>query len=180
MQTALIIIDVQNDYFPNGKKELSGSTEAAARLRSLIDHCRSQGLKIIYIQHIAAQPDAPFFVDGTNGITIHESVRPQEGDEVIIKHFPNSFRETRLQEVLAKHRITHLIFAGMMTHMCVDTTVRAAFDLGYSSTLIADCCATLDLAHDHETIRARDVQNAFLAALNGTFCTVRTAREFIA
>ena len=67
----------------------------------------------------------------------------------------------------------------MMTHMCVDTTVRAAFDLGYTNTLIADCCATLDLTCNSETVTAKEVQNAFLAALNGTFCTLLATKEFI-
>lgn len=179
MKTALVVIDVQNDYFPNGKKELSGSTEAVNNIRAVIGHCRAKGNAIIYIQHIAAKPDAPFFAAGTDGIAIHESIRPQEGDAIIIKHFPNSFRETALKEYLDENQITHLVFTGMMTHMCVDTTVRAAFDLGYSNTLIADCCATLDLVHDNETVGAKDVQNAFLAALNGTFCTLQTTREFL-
>lgn len=179
MNTALVIIDVQNDYFPNGKKELTGSVEAVKNIRSVIDCCRSQKYGIIYIQHIASKPNAPFFIDGTDGIEIHESIRPQETDTIIIKHFPNSFRETSLKEYLEENRITHLVFTGMMTHMCVDTTVRAAFDLGYTNTLIADCCATLDLTYNSETIKAKEVQKSFLAALNGTFCTLQTTKEFI-
>jgi nicotinamidase-related amidase len=179
MNTALVIIDVQNDYFPNGKKELSGSMDAVKNIQAVINHCRSKKYKIIYIQHIASKPNAPFFVEGTDGIEIHESIRPQDTDEIIVKHFPNSFRETSLKEYVAENQITDLVFVGMMTHMCVDTTVRAAFDLGYTNTLIADCCATLDLSYNNETVQAKEVQNAFLAALNGTFCTLRTTEEFL-
>ncbi len=179
MNTALIIIDVQNDYFTGGRKELKGSLEALGNIQKVIKNCREKDYKIIFIKHIAIKPTATFFINGTSGVEIHKGIEPEENDEIIIKNYPNSFRETVLKEVLSRNQITDLVFTGMMTQMCVDTTVRAAFDLGYSSILISDCCATLDLTYENEMIKAKEVQNAYLAALNGTFCKIKTTEDFI-
>ena len=179
MNKALVIIDVQNDYFPGGRKELKDSLEALENIQKVIKNCREKGCKIIFIKHIAIKPTATFFINGTSGVEIHKGIEPEENDEIIIKNYPNSFRETDLKEVLNRNQITDLVFTGMMTHMCVDTTVRAAFDLGYSSILISDCCATLDLTYENEMIKAKEVQNVFLAALNGTFCKIMITDDFI-
>jgi len=179
MNTAFVIIDVQNDYFPGGRKELKGSLEALEKIQKVIKHCREKSCKIIFIKHIAIKPTATFFINGTTGIEIHKGIQSEENDEIILKKYPNSFRETDLNEILNRNHITDLVFAGMMTHMCVDTTVRAAFDLGYNSILISDCCATLDLTYKNEMIKAKDVQNTFFAALNGTFCKTITSEDFI-
>ena len=175
----LIFIDLQNDYFPGGRKELDASLKALQNIQLILNHCRKRGYEIIFIKHIALKSNAPFFIEGTEGSEIHRSIKPAEKDHLIIKHYPNAFRETDLHELLTKSRITNLVFTGMMTHMCVDTTVRAAFDLGYNNILISDCCATVDLVYNDETVKAGDVQNAFLAALKGTFCSITATEEFI-
>ena len=97
---------------------------------------------------------------------------------MIVKHFPNSFRETGLLDALRVVGATELVVAGMMTHMCVDTTVRAAADLGFACQLAGDACATRDLQFGGEVVKARDVQLAYLAALNGSFASVKSAREW--
>ena len=91
---------------------------------------------------------------------------------MIIKRYPNSFLETELDEYLKSLQVDTLIVCGMMTHMCVDTTVRAAMDYGYQVRLVADACATMDLVLNGETIPAETVQKAFLAAMDGVFATV--------
>jgi nicotinamidase-related amidase len=160
--------------------ELVGSPEAGAQAGLLLDACRQAGLAIVHIQHLATRPGATFFLPGTPGADLHSCVEPHPGEPIFQKHFPNSFRETPLLEHLRGLGITELLVAGMMTHMCIDTTPRAAFDLGFACQLAADACATRELTWGREPIPAAQVQGAFLAALNGTFARVRTVTELCA
>jgi nicotinamidase-related amidase len=175
----LLLIDIQNDYFPAGAMELVGAVEAAKKAKILLDTFRKQNLPIIHMQHISIRPDATFFLPGTTGAEIHPSVAPIPTEIVLQKHFPNSFRDTGLQDVLTRLNVTELVIAGMMTQMCVDTTTRAAFDLGYESQLAADACATRDLSFAGRTTRAEDVQISYMAALDGSFTSVQTANEIV-
>ena len=97
---------------------------------------------------------------------------PEPQDKIIVKRYPNSFHKTELDEYLKDLGIEKLIVCGMMTHMCVDTTVRAAMDYGYEVTVVADACATMDLTYNNETINAETVQKSFLASLDGVFATI--------
>lgn len=172
---ALLLIDIQNDYFPGGKMELVNSEAAALKAGLLLDAFRNRHLPIIHIQHISTRPTATFFLPHTEGVKIHKSVAPLEGEMVIQKHYPNSFRETKLLDYLKDKGVTDLVTAGMMTQMCVDTTVRAASDLGFACRLAHDACATRDLAFAKKSVAAADVQTAFMAALNGFFAEVLDA-----
>jgi len=180
MRTALLLIDIQNDYFPGGAMELSGSVEAGRRAAALLAAFRGRGLPVIHVQHLSTRPGATFFLPGTPGVEIHDGVAPLAGETVVRKHFPNSFRETVLLDQLRGGGIAGLVIAGMMTHMCVDTTVRAAFDLGFASQLAHDGCATRSLAFGGTTVAAADVQSAFMASLSGLFARVRPAAEICA
>ena len=170
---ALVVIDIQNDYFPGGANELIGSTEAAAVAVEVKRHFKEDGLPVVIIQHVAIRPGATFFLPGTEGVEIHDSIAVEEGDHLVVKHYPNSFRETNLLELLKSLHVSELTVIGMMTHMCIDTTVRAASDLGFSVELIGNACATKDLEHDGRKVAAADVQASFLAAIDGSFATVR-------
>lgn len=171
MKEALLIIDVQNDYFPGGTCELYGAYEAENKIRALIEESRKTNRPIIYIQHINP-PDDTFFIEGTFGCEISERIKPQADDKVIVKYYPNSFLETELDSYLKEKGIEKLIVCGMMTHMCVDTTVRAAMDHGYTVDLVADGCATMDLEISGEIIPAQVVQKTFLASLSGVFANI--------
>ena len=171
MKEALLIIDVQNDYFPGGANELSHPLEAEMRIRELIAESRVCGRPVIYIQHFNP-PDDTFFLEGTFGAEISDRIKPTDNDKIIIKRYPNSFLETEPNEYLKSIGATELIVCGMMTHMCVDTTVRAAMDYGYSVKVVADACATMDLTIHGETVSADMVQKAFIAALDGVFATI--------
>jgi nicotinamidase-related amidase len=177
MTQALLLVDLQNDYFPGGAMELVGGLEAGLQAQALLQASRRAGRPVIHIQHLATRPGATFFLPGTSGAEIHPCVQPLPGEPVFQKHFPSSFRETPLLEQLRRQGIRELVVAGMMTHMCIDTTVRVAFDLGFSCQLAGDACATRDLARQGLVVPAAQVQAAFLAALDGTFATVRSARE---
>ena len=173
MNTALLLIDIQNDYFVGGAMSLVGAEQAAAQAARLLTHFRERSLPVFHVQHVATRPGATFFLPGTRGAGIHASVTPVGAESVTVKHFPNSFRDTALLASLRAAEVSRLVIAGMMTHMCVDTTVRAAADLGFACTLAGDACATRDLVFEGERVDARSVQLAFLAALNGAFATVQ-------
>lgn len=177
MRPALLIVDIQNDYFPGGAMELVGSPEAAQRAAQLLDAFREQRAAVIHMQHLSVRPGATFFRPDTEGVKIHESVTPLAGETVFRKHFPNSFRETPLLEHLRANGVDRLLIAGMMTHMCIDTTTRAAADLGFECLLAHDACATRDLAFGATKVGAKDVHAAFVAALNGPFAKALPASE---
>ena len=179
MRKALLLIDLQNDYFPGGLKELHGSEVAVSNAAKILHECRRCNIPVIHVQHISIRPDAGFFLPDSEGVKIHQSVKPLPTEKVVVKHFPNSFRETELLDCLKKSEVEQLIICGMMTHMCVDTTVRAAKDLGFDIILICDACATLDLHIQDYTIKSKDVQNAFLAALNSIFAKVINTEDYL-
>jgi len=180
MNQALLIIDIQNDYFRGGAMELVGSPAAGAKAGMLLQAFRQKQLPVVHIQHVSTRPGATFFLPNTRGVEIHESVAPQAGETVLQKNFPNSFRGTPLLEHLRKLQITQLVVAGMMTQMCVDSTTRAAADLGFQCLLAHDACATKSLSFGGATVPAENVQAAFLAALNGLFAKVQSTEEICA
>ncbi len=177
--TALVLIDIQNDYFPGGRMALEGSPEAAAKAATALAAFRARGLPILHVRHLSVRPGAAFFLPGSEGAEIHASVRPLPGEPVIEKNFPNSFRGTDLQARLERAGARHLVVAGMMTHMCVDASVRQANDYGFRVTLLADGCATRAQKFGDETVPARQVQVAFLAALNGAYARVAATAEIL-
>ena len=172
MNQALLLVDIQNDYFPGGAMELAGSREAGLKAGKLLQVFRQKFLPVIHIQHVATREGATFFLPDTLGVAIHANVAPQAGEPVMVKHFPNSFRGTSLLEYLQRQQISQLVIAGMMTHMCIDTTTRAAADLGFHCQLAHDACATRDLAFGGVAVPAQQVQAAYLAALDGPFAQV--------
>lgn len=179
MKEALLLIDIQNDYFPGGEMELVGIEDAAEKTASLLNAFRSDGKPVFFIRHLSSKPGATFFIPGTKGADIHSSVYPLPEEPVIEKNFPNSFYRTELLSRLQEGGVTDLVICGAMSHMCVDTTVRAAKELGFTSTLIADACATRDLIFKKEQVPAQTVHAAFMAALDGMFANVMTAEEYL-
>ena len=175
--TALLIIDIQNDYFPGGAVELEGADAAAAKAAQALKQFREKKLPVVHVRHVSTRPGSTFFLPGTKGQEIHAAVAPLQGEMVVEKSFPNSFRATSLQASLEKLGVKNLVVAGMMTHMCVDASVRHAADLGYQITLLGDACATRAQKFGAETIAARQVHGAFLAALNGFYAKVIHTHE---
>ena len=179
MKPTLLLVDIQNDYFSGGKMELFNMDEAAGSAQKLLSYFRKNNLPIVFIQHLATKPNASFFIPETFGAEIHHSIRPLENETVIIKNFPNSFRNTNLHQYLLTLDSKDLVICGAMSHMCIDTTTRAATDLGYSCTVISDACATRDLVFNDQKVKAADVQIAYMAALNGTFAQVISTEQFL-
>lgn len=179
MKTALLIIDIQNDYFPGGKMELEGSIQAASAAARLLAAFRNNNWPVYHIQHQNVRPNASFFVPNTSGVNIHQSVLPLEGELVITKHFPNSFRDTSLLETLKGNNIGSLLICGMMSHMCVDATVRAAFDYGFNCILAHDACATRELSFNDATVTAKQVHASYMAALGAVYAQIKGVDQIL-
>ena len=179
MKTALILVDIQNDYFAGGRMELVGMDAASAVASQLLEFFRRKQWPTFYVQHVAIGEGATFFLPGTEGMDIHESVKPRSEDSVIQKHYPNSFRETALLNKLKDTDVKNVVICGAMSHMCIDATARAAADFGFDCTVIHDGCATRNLDFGNKKIAAGDVHAAFMAALGAAYAKVISAKEFL-
>ncbi|MFJ2712281.1 cysteine hydrolase family protein [Pseudomonas sp. NPDC087346] len=177
---ALIVVDIQNDYFPQGKWPLDGVEAAADNAARLIAAFREAGDSVVHIRHEFTSPDAPFFVPGSEGAKLHPKVINRADEPVVLKHFVNSFRETELQSILDEQGIKDLVVVGSMSHMCVDGITRAAADLGYSVTVIHDACASRDLEFNGLTVPAAHVHAAYMSALGFAYASVVSTDEFLA
>ena len=179
MAQGLLLIDIQNDYFPGGAMELVNPLGALDNAEKLLAHFRKQNLLVIHVQHVNMREGATFFLPNTEGAKIHKKLTPQADEDLVIKHAPSSFFQTNLLEILKEKQIDQLIVAGMMTHMCIDTTVRAAKDYGLEITVAEDACATKDLVFDGEVLPAATVQKVFMAGLNGMFAKVVKTKKLL-
>jgi nicotinamidase-related amidase len=179
MKKALILIDIQNDYFPGGRFELNQPDAAAQNAKRALAYFRKKGLPVFHVQHINMNAAAPFFSADTVGVNIHTLVSPFPGERVIIKNTPDSFFNTDLLPLLNELGIEQLVICGMMSHMCVDTTVRSAKRLGFAIELLSDACTTRDLLWENAPIPAELVHTTFMAALQNTFADVKRTETFI-
>lgn len=181
-KTALLLIDFQNDYYStfNGAKwALSDTEKAADNAATLLAEFRLQGLPVIHIRHEFPTNEAPFFLPESEGAQIHISVAPQNDEPVILKHQINSFRDTDLKNVLDELAVDKLIIVGAMSHMCIDAATRAAVDFGYECHVAHDACATLDLEFNGVIVPAKQVHNAFMAALSFGYCNVDSTGKLL-
>lgn len=176
---AIIVVDLQNDYFASGKLPLVGIDAAATNAARVIAAARVGGDPVIHIRHEFARPDAPFFAAGSPGAQIHASVQPAEGETVIVKNYPNSFRDTALKQTLDTKGIEDVVIVGAMSHMCIDATARAAADFGYKATVVHDACATRDLAFGGVNVAAAQVHAAFMAALGSSYGTLVSTEDYL-
>jgi nicotinamidase-related amidase len=177
---AVIVVDLQNEYLPTGKLALAGIHDALNNAARVIADARAKGDMVVSIRHESPDPDVPFFKQGTDGVQIHESVAPVQGEPVIVKNFPNSFLKTNLKEMLDAKEIEEVTVVGAMSHMCIDATTRAASDFGYKTTVVHDACATRDLEFRGETVPAAQVHTALMSALAFGYASVVTADEYLA
>jgi nicotinamidase-related amidase len=166
--TALLLIDIQDFYFPGGRLPLENPEKASLNARKILESFREKGMPAIHIQHRAK-----------SGAEIHKNVAPIKGEKVISKDYVNSFKDTDLLEYLRSHQIKQLVICGMMTHMCVEAAARAAKDNGFDCILIGDACATRDLKYGNRVIRALDVHFSTLSTLDGYYAKVLNTEEYL-
>ena len=171
---------MQEDYFEGGACELVNPIEASLEAKKLLETFRKNDLPIFHIQRTnSIEPTATFLLPNTRGINIHKNVEPLNDEKVIGKNFPNSFLQTNLESELEKINIKDVVICGMMSHLSVDATTRAAFDLGFSCTLAHNACTTKTMEFQGELVEPKDVHNAFMSALSIVYAQVKTADEII-
>lgn len=166
--TALLLVDIQNFYFPGGRLPLENPEKATLNARKILESFREKGMLVVHIQHWAK-----------SGAEIHKNVAPIKREKVISKDNVNSFKDTDLLEYLRSHQTKQLVICGMMTHMCVEGATRAAKDYGFDCILIGDACATRDLKYKNRVIRAMDVHFSTLSTLDGYYAKVLNTEEYL-
>lgn len=179
-KSALLLIDIQNDYFPSfagSKMPLPGMDSASEMAASLLATARDNGVRVIHVKHVMASDAAPFFHPGTPGAELHDSVAPQAGETVIEKARPSSFVGTNLEGLLKEAQVDHLIICGAMSQMCVDATVRAGVDLGFKVTVAHDACAAANVVHNRLSVPSDMVHASIMAPLAASYADVQLASE---
>ncbi|MCV6589329.1 MAG: cysteine hydrolase [Marinobacterium sp.] len=176
---ALVIIDLQNDYFAGGKWALHNISQAAANARQVLDAARRQGIPVIHVRHEFPTDEAPFFAPGSTGAEIHKDLTPAADEPVVLKHKANAFLGTDLKALLDQRGVTDLTFVGAMSHMCIDAATRAAADFGYQVTVIEDACACRDLEFGDKVVPAEQVHTAYMSALSFAYATVTSTVRYL-
>lgn len=167
--TALVIIDIQDFYFPGGALPLVEPEAAGANAAKLLAQARAHGKAVIHVGHNAKA-----------GQGFHADVQPRDGELVVMKDDVNAFLKTNLQTILHSGGFRRLVVCGMQTHMCVEAATRAAADLGYEVLVAGDACATRDLKHGEATVPAAQVHASTLATLDRTYAKVVSMDEALA
>jgi nicotinamidase-related amidase len=166
-RSALLLIDIQDFYFPGGKSALVGPEAAAKNAALLLDKFRKENKLVIHVRH-----------NSEPGGKINDAVKPLGGEKIITKDEVNAFKGTDLHALLQQNSIDTLVICGMQTHMCVEAATRAAADLGYSCILVHDACATKDLKFGDKLIKASDVHFSTLSTLR-SYAKVVAVEEFL-
>lgn len=164
---ALLVIDVQNFYFPGGRSELVEPVRAAEKAAVAIAHARAENNPVIYIQHKASA-----------GMEINELVKPLPGEAVFVKEDVNSYLGTGLADHIKALGIDTLVICGMQTQMCVEAAVRASHDMGYAVILLHDACASRNLKFGDREVPAADVHASTLAAMK-SYAEVVSVEEWL-
>ena len=167
LKEALLVIDIQEFYFPGGDIPLMNPEKAADNAAELLKFFRSYSKPVFFIRH-----------NYKPGGAIHESVKPVPGEQVMTKSNVNAFVDTELGNELMQMGIKTLVICGMQTHMCVEAAVRAASDMGYECILIHDACTTRDLSFEDKTVRADEVHLSTLSTLK-SYARVMSTIEYL-
>ena len=178
MKEALLIIDVQNEYF-SGKMPVTYPPWSLVNILQAMDAAHVAKVPVIVIQHANHAPDAAAFRHGTYGWELHPDVKRRPRDLLIEKPLPGSFTKTALGAWLRDHAITSLTISGYMTQMCCDTTARQAFHEGYGVKFLSDATGTLTVTNTAGTIRDADLHRAILVTQQMRFSQVMTTAEWI-
>ena len=176
---ALIIVDIQNDYFADGKWTLHKIDEVTENSARVLADFRAQNKPVFHVQHINETKTAPFFVAGTEGAEIHPAVAPEGDEPVFVKSTVNPFASTDLLDALKAQDIEEVVVLGAMSHMCIDATARAAVDYGFKTKVIEDASAAKELEFNGEVVPAEQVHRAFMAPLAFSYADVLTTEAFL-
>jgi nicotinamidase-related amidase len=158
---ALLIIDIQNFYFPGGRMPLVEPEKAGRNAQALLQAFREKGRLVVHVRH-----------NFEPGGEIHADVAPKAGEKVISKDHANAFKDTDLLEFLKANKIKTVVVCGMQTHMCVEAGARAAHDYDFEVIVAHDACATRALKFGDREVGAQDVHASTLSALAGSYAEV--------
>lgn len=175
-----IVIDLQNDYLPKGNIPLVNVEESIKQAATILNKVReNEDYFVVHVRHEFEDENAPFLAKNSDGSKI-VSIVENKGDEVVItKHHPNSFLETNLHEVLTSKGITDLTIVGAMAQTCVQGTVRAAAELGYSVTVVYDAVPTRDLEFRATSVPAKYVALTVFATLEFGYAKLLNTVEYL-
>lgn len=165
MKKALLVIDLQNDYFSGGKFSLWNTEKTLDNIEKAIEKANNKNIPVILIQHIAdsSQGIAPFFNEGTEGAEIHPRIlKAAANAKIVIKAFADSFHKTKLEEVLSEFGVEELLVCGMMTQNCVTHTAISKAAEKYSVKILPDCCTTVNEAIHLIALHAVSTRIGFL------------------
>ena len=177
MKRALLVIDVQNEYF-SGKLPVSYPSGSIENIIKVMESAAASNTSVVVIRHAAKAADAPVFQKGTPEWELHPEIEKRRRDVLIEKNWPDSFTETGLEEWLRNKGIDTLTVCGYMTHMCCDTTARRAYHLRFSVEFLADATGTLALSSEFGSVTAEELHRAILVTQN-RFCKVMTTDQWI-
>ena len=178
MKRALLVIDVQNEYF-TGKLPVTYPTGSLDNILKTIKAAQAKGISVIAVQHTAPQKDSKTFRKGTEEWKLHPQVEEVGYDLLLEKELPGSFTGTGLETWLRERDVDTLVIAGYMTQMCCDTTARQAMHLGFNVEFLSDATGTLQIANYAGTISAEELHRAILVTQAMRFSKVMTAGEWI-
>jgi nicotinamidase-related amidase len=179
MKQALLVIDVQNEYF-TGALPVTYPQGSLENILNAMDHARASGIPVAVIRHTNPAPEAQTFKKGTSGWELHEEIRRRHADIIIDKHLPGSFTGTTLADWLKGTEITSIAIVGYMTQMCCDTTARQAFHRGYTVNFLSDATGTLSVSNAAGSIDDADLHRAVLVTQQMRFSHVMTTDAWIA
>jgi len=178
MKPALLVIDVQNEYF-TGKLPISYPAGSFRNILAAMDAAPDAGVAVIVIQHTNTAPGAATFRKGTPEWELHDEIKRRSCDLLLEKTLPGSFTGTGLSGWLQDHDIGSITIAGYMTQMCCDTTARQAFHRGYPVIFLADATGTLSVSNDAGSIRDEDLHRAILVTQQMRFSRVMKTDDWI-
>lgn len=179
MKRALLVIDVQNEYF-TGRLPVTHPPGSLSNILAMMDCARKKAIPVVVVQHATPQSDAPFFRKGTEGWQLHPEIAARPYDHLIEKNLPGSFTGTDLELWLRGRQIDTVVITGYMTQMCCDTTARQAFHMGFQVEFIADATGTLTIANDAGRITDEELHRAILVTQAMRFSKVLTAEKWMA
>ena len=169
IRTALLIVDIQNFYFPGDGPGLVNAETASLNAKKVLEIFRDKKQLVIHVRH-----------KSNKGFEIHKNVSPVSNEKVITKEEVNCFQGTDLLDYLKNNDISRLVIIGMQTQMCVEAAIRAGHDFGFECVVISDACATRDLKFMDRTVKAEDVQISTVAAFtDGGYAKVIDLHTFI-
>jgi nicotinamidase-related amidase len=167
IKTALLIVDIQDFYFPGDGPGLVNVIPASLNAKEILQLFREKKQLVVHVKH-----------QSTKGGEIHKNVEPIAGEKVITKTDVNSFLHTDLLEYLKKNEITRLVIIGMQTHLCLEAATRAGHDFGFECVVVGDACATKDVKFGDKIVKAEDVHYSTLATINNTYGKVIDLKTF--